>query len=105
MSNPRRGFKGGAWEKSVNVSNFIHKNYEEYTGDASFLSGPTEASLKLNDSFKDSLKLEKEKGGVIDLDTAVTSTILSHKPGYIQKDLEKIVGLQTVAPLKRGFFP
>lgn len=105
MNNPWRGFKGGAWQNSVNVSDFIHKNYEEYTGDDSFLVGPTEASLKLNQSFKDLLKLEKEKGGVIELDTVVPSTIISHKPGYIQKDIEKIVGLQTDAPLKRGFFP
>lgn len=105
MSNPWIGFKSGAWEKSVNVSDFIHKNYKEYKGDDSFLEGAVESSLKLNEAFKDLLKLEKEKGGVIDLDTKVASTIVSHKPGYIIKDLEKIVGLQTDAPLKRGFFP
>lgn len=99
------GFTEGAWRNSIDVATFINENYTEYVGDESFLVGPTEASVKLNDQFKQLLALEKEKGGVIDLDTKVASTITSHKPGYLNKDLEKIVGLQTDAPLKRGFFP
>lgn len=99
------GFTEGVWRNSIDVATFINENYTEYVGDESFLVGPTEASVKLNDQFKQLLALEKEKGGVIDLDTKVASTITSHKPGYLNKDLEKIVGLQTDAPLKRGFFP
>lgn len=99
------GFTEGAWRNSIDVATFINENYTEYVGDESFLVGPTEASVKLNQQFKQLLALEKEKGGVIDLDTKVASTITSHKPGYLNKDLEKIVGLQTDAPLKRGFFP
>lgn len=99
------GFTEGVWRNSIDVATFINENYTEYVGDESFLVGPTEASVKLNQQFKQLLALEKEKGGVIDLDTKVASTITSHKPGYLNKDLEKIVGLQTDAPLKRGFFP
>ncbi|VEU83011.1 formate C-acetyltransferase [Acholeplasma hippikon] len=105
MNNPWRGFKGGLWEGSVNVSDFIHQNYTEYKGNDQFLAGATDASITLNEFFKNLLKVEKEKGGVIDLDTKVPSTIISHGAGYMIKDLEKIVGLQTDAPLKRGFFP
>lgn len=105
MNNLWNGFKKGDWVNTIDVSDFIHNNYTEYTGDSSFLEGPVDSSLKLNEAFKDLLVLEKEKGGVIDLDTKVPSTIVSHKPGYINKDLETIVGLQTDAPLKRGFFP
>src|SRR5690606_9327859 len=105
MENAWRGFNAGAWNNSVNVSDFIKKNYSEYKGDGLFLEPAAESSLKLNEEFKNLLKLEKEKGGVIELDTKVASTIVSHKPGYIDQKLEKIVGLQTDAPLKRGFFP
>lgn len=105
MSESWKGFKSGIWEKEINVSDFIHKNYSEYLGDGNFLAPALDSSIQLNEAFKNLLKLEKEKGGVIDLDTKVASTIISHKPGYIIKDVEKIVGLQTDAPLKRGFFP
>ncbi|HHX75833.1 MAG TPA: formate C-acetyltransferase [Acholeplasmataceae bacterium] len=105
MSKAWKGFKSGNWQNAVDVADFIKQNYSEYTGDGQFLEGAVESSLSLNKSFKDLLKLEKEKGGVIDLDTKVASTIISHEPGYINKDIEKIVGLQTDAPLKRGFFP
>lgn len=105
MAQAWKGFKSGNWEKAVDVQDFIKQNFTEYTGDGTFLEGAVESSLSLNESFKDLLKLEKEKGGVIDLDTKVASTIVSHAPGYIDKDIEKIVGLQTDAPLKRGFFP
>lgn len=105
MSKAWKGFKSGNWQNAVDVADFIKQNYSEYTGEGQFLEGAVESSLSLNKSFKDLLKLEKEKGGVIDLDTKVASTIISHEPGYINKDIEKIVGLQTDAPLKRGFFP
>ncbi|VEU79687.1 formate C-acetyltransferase [Haploplasma axanthum] len=100
-----KGFVEGDWTKKVDVRDFIIKNYKEYTGDGSFLASVTEDSKTLNQVFIDLLKLEKEKGGVIDLDTKVASTIISHGPGYLVKEIEKIVGLQTDAPLKRGFFP
>ena len=75
MSKAWEGFKLGAWSDEINVSNFIQENYQEYKGDESFLSGPSHTSLELNEQFKQLLVLEKEKGGVIDLDTKVASTI------------------------------
>ena len=98
-------FKKGAWTASVNVRDFIVENYEEYLGDASFLVGPTEASTKLNEAFIDLLRQEKEAGGVLECDTDVVASITSHGAGYIIEGLEKIVGLQTDKPLKRGFHP
>lgn len=102
---PYEGFKEGVWQEKIDVRDFIIRNYSEYKGDGNFLAGPTDASLTLNEMFKSLLKLEREKGGVIELDTKVASTIVSHGAGYINKELEKIVGLQTDKPLKRGFFP
>ncbi len=99
------GFKLGNWANTVNVRDFIVENYEEYLGDESFLVGPTDASTKLNNMFIDLLRQEKENGGVLECDTEVVSSITSHGPGYIEKSLEKIVGLQTDKPLKRAFFP
>ena len=100
-----KDFKGGKWQKGIDVKDFIDQNYNEYLGDSSFLVGPTDASLKLNEHFFNFLKEEKELGGVIDMDTKVVSTITSHGAGYIEKDLEKIVGLQTDKPFKRAFHP
>lgn len=105
MSTAWQGFKDGVWKQTVDVRDFIQKNYSEYTGDSAFLTGPTKDTATLNETFKNLLVLEKQKGGVIDLDTVVPSSIVSHGAGYIIKDMEKIVGLQTDAPLKRGFFP
>jgi formate C-acetyltransferase len=99
------GFKLGNWTNEVNVRDFIVENYDEYLGDESFLVGPTDASTKLNDLFIDLLKQEKDNGGVLECDTEVVTSITSHGPGYIDKNLEKIVGLQTDKPLKRAFFP
>ncbi|HBT59693.1 MAG TPA: formate C-acetyltransferase [Acholeplasmataceae bacterium] len=99
------GFKKGLWQETVDVRDFIVNNYEEYLGDDSFLVGPTEASTKLNQQFIDLLAKEIELGGVISVDTDVVSSITSHKAGYLDKSLEKIVGLQTDAPLVRGFHP
>ncbi|MFA6801130.1 MAG: formate C-acetyltransferase [Acholeplasmataceae bacterium] len=103
--NAWRDFKNGSWENEINVRNFMIANYEEYLGDSSFLVGPTENSTKLNKQFFDLLKLEKENGGTLGMDTDVVSSMTSHGPGYIDKDLEKIVGLQTDAPFKRAFHP
>lgn len=100
-----RNFKLGTWDKEIDVRDFINKNYLEYKDDGSFLEGPTESSLKLNEMFKNFLKEEKDKGGVIDMDTKVVSSITSHAAGYIDADLEKIVGLQTDKPFKRAFHP
>ena len=98
-------FKPGKWQSEINVRDFIQKNYTPYDGDSSFLAGPTEATTKLWDRCCELFKEEREKGGVLDMDTKVVSTITSHGPGYIIKDLEKIVGLQTDAPLKRSMQP
>ena len=104
MPKAHQGFKGGDWEKEVNVRDFIQKNYTEYTGDSSFLAGATQNTLQL---WKNVLELMKEenKKGVLDADNEVVSSITSHKAGYINKDLETIVGLQTDAPLKRAMMP
>ena len=99
------GFNKGTWTDSVDVRQFIQKNYTPYTGDDSFLAGATEKTTALWDVVLDLYKKEKNNGGVLDIDTKTISTITSHKPGYIQKDLEEIVGLQTDAPLKRSIMP
>lgn len=102
------GFEGSIWKKEVNVRDFIQKNYSPYDGDASFLEGSTEATDKLWGILQQLQKEERAKGGVLDMDTSIVSTLTSHKPGYISeetKDLEKVVGLQTDKPLKRAFMP
>lgn len=99
------GFKEGIWKKKVDVRDFIKNNYTEYLGDESFLAGPTEATKKLWNQVIDLSKQEREKGGVLDMDTDIVSTITSHGPGYINRDLEEIVGLQTDKPFKRSFQP
>jgi formate C-acetyltransferase len=98
-------FKEGKWLEEINVRDFMLLNYKEYLGDSSFLEGPTENSLILNEMFLGFLEQEKENGGVIELDTKVVASITSHGPGYIDQRLEKIVGLQTDKPFKRAFHP
>jgi formate C-acetyltransferase len=100
-----KGFQGGIWQKEINVRDFILKNITTYTGDDSFLEGPTEATLKLWEQVMDLTKQEREKGGVLDMDTKVVSTITSHEPGYLNKELEKVVGFQTDQPFKRSLQP
>ena len=95
-------FVGGKWQNEINVRSFIQKNYTPYYGDSRFLAGPTEATLKLWDNCCELFKKERENGGVLDLDTKIVSSITSHGAGYIDKELETIVGLQTDAPLKRS---
>ncbi len=102
------GFEGRLWKEEVNTRDFIQKNYQPYDGDASFLEGPTEATDRLWGILQKLQKEERAKGGVLDMDTDVVSTLTSHGPGYISeetKDLEKVVGLQTDKPLKRAFMP
>lgn len=100
------GFAPGDWSgDSVDVSDFIKKNYTPYDGDESFLAPPTEDTLKLWQRVSELLEQEREKGGVLDMDTKIVSTITSHPAGYIDRDREKIVGLQTDKPLKRALQP
>ncbi len=98
-------FVGGKWQSEINVRDFIQKNYTPYDGDSSFLAGPTAATTKLWEECCELFKKERENGGVLDMDTKVVSTITSHGAGYIDKDLETIVGVQTDAPLKRSLQP
>ncbi len=100
------GFEPGRWSNtSVNVRDFIHRNITPYDGDESFLEGPTEATKQLWDQVMELSRQEREAGGVLDMDTKIISTITSHGPGYLNKDLEKIVGLQTDKPFKRSLQP
>ena len=96
------GFTPGLWNLEINVRDFIQKNYTPYDGDDSFLVGPTEATNKLWAQVMDLTAQERAKGGVLDMDTDVVSTITSHAAGYLNKDLEKIVGFQTDKPFKRS---
>ncbi|WP_302626741.1 formate C-acetyltransferase [uncultured Eubacterium sp.] len=96
------GFNGGAWEKEVNVRDFIQKNYTPYDGDASFLAGPTQNTTDLWNQVLELQKLERERGGVVDMDTKVVTGITAHGPGYLDKDKETIVGFQTDKPFKRA---
>ena len=98
-------FKPGKWQQEINVRDFIQTNYTLYEGDASFLANPTEATVKLWEECCELFKKERENGGVIDMDTKIVSSITSHGAGYIDKELETIVGLQTDAPLKRAMQP
>lgn len=100
------GFKPGRWSNtSINLRDFIQKNFTPYDGDDSFLTGPTEATAKLWEQVMELSKKEREAGGVLDMDTKIVSTITSHGPGYLNKDLEKIVGFQTDKPFKRSLQP
>ena len=99
-------FQPGDWQKEINVRDFIQRNYTPYEGDSSFLKGTTEKTQKLWDEVLELYKKEKEsQGGVLDIDTKTVSTVAAHDAGYIDKDLEEIVGLQTDAPLKRAIMP
>ena len=105
FTNAWRGFKRGKWDKTINVRDFIQNNYTPYEGDDSFLVGPTEATTKLWAQVMDLTKQEREAGGVLDMDTNIVSTITSHGPGYLNKDMETIVGFQTDKPFKRSMQP
>lgn len=104
--NEWKDFKGGEWRHEINVRNFIQRNYTPYEGNDEFLANPTQRTKKLWDMVLDLYEKEKKsKGGVLDVDAETVSTISSHKAGYIDKDLEQIVGLQTDKPLKRAIMP
>lgn len=100
-----RNFKTGVWCDEINVRDFINQNYTGYDGDASFLETSTERTERVSEKLKELLIAENEKGGVLDVDTSKVLSILSHKPGYVIKEDDIIVGLQTDEPLKRGVSP
>lgn len=108
MRTEWNGFKEGHWVDDINVRDFIQKNYAPYDGDESFLAGPTDATNKLWARLQELQKEERDKGGVLDCETEIVSSLTAYGPGYIDenlKDLEQIVGLQTDKPLKRAFMP
>lgn len=100
-----KDFNTGVWDKAIDVRDFIQRNYIPYEGDDSFLAGPTERTTKLWNQVLKLYEEEREKVGMLDADTSVATHITAHAPGYIDKDLETIVGLQTDKPLKRAMFP
>ncbi|MFE6287071.1 formate C-acetyltransferase [Streptomyces sp. NPDC057877] len=104
MAGAWRGFSGARWREQIDVRDFIHANYTPYEGDAAFLAGPTERTRTVWEKVS-SLFPEERRKGIYDVDAATPSTITSHAPGYIDKDRELIVGLQTDAPLKRAIMP
>jgi formate C-acetyltransferase len=99
------GFTPGPWQERIDVRDFIQRNYAPYEGDAEFLAGPTERTLALWERLSELMRLERERGGVLDVDAARPSTITAHAPGYIDRERELVVGLQTDAPLRRAIFP
>lgn len=99
------GFKENKWQDEINVRDFIQNNYKEYDGESDFLSGPTERTTKLMNKLNSLLKVEQSFGGVLDIDTSTVSSLTSYAPGYLDKENELIVGLQTNRPLKRGVNP
>ena len=98
-------FTGVKWKRHVNVRDFIQANYTPYDGDDAFLEGPTQNTSALWDQVMDLDRQEIEAGGVLAMDTEVVSSVISHGPGYLDKDKETIVGFQTAAPFKRSFQP
>lgn len=105
MKEQWQGFKGSKWQDEVDVRDFIQNNYKPYNGDESFLEGPTESTNTLWEKLQKLQKEERAKGGVLDMETEVVSSLTAYGPGYLEKDLEKVVGLQTDKPLKRAFMP
>ncbi|MEE5990231.1 MAG: pyruvate formate lyase family protein, partial [Lachnospiraceae bacterium] len=108
MRNEWRGFKGTHWTNDISVRDFIQDNYTPYDGDEAFLAGPTEATDKLWGKLQELQKEERAKGGVLECETEIVSSLTAYGPGYIDesmKDLEQVVGIQTDKPLKRAFMP
>ena len=105
MKEQWQGFKGSKWQDEVDVRDFIQNNYKPYDGNESFLEGPTESTNTLWKKLQKLQKEERAKGGVLDMETEVVSSLTAYGPGYLDKDLEKVVGLQTDKPLKRAFMP
>ena len=100
-----RGFLPGTWQEEINVRNFIQTNYREYTGDAAFLCGATARTDALMAKVQALFREERRRGGVLDVDTETVSSLVAYAPGYLDRENELIVGLQTDAPLKRGINP
>ncbi|HKJ85794.1 MAG TPA: formate C-acetyltransferase [Spirochaetia bacterium] len=105
MSTAWRSFAGGLWTEEIDVRDFIQSNYVPYEGDAGFLAAPTEDTKALWKRLSGLLEQERDRGGTLDVDTATVSSITAHAPGYIDRERERIVGLQTDAPLKRAIMP
>ena len=105
MKEQWQGFNGSKWQDEVDVRDFIQNNYKPYDVDESFLEGPTESTNTLWEKLQKLQKEERAKGGVLDMETEVVSSLTAYGPGYLDKDLEKVVGLQTDKPLKRAFMP
>lgn len=105
MFSQWKDFNSGKWQKKIDVRNFIQCNYTPYSGDEAFLAPATERTMKLLKKFENLLALEREFGGVLDIDTQTVTSLLNYKPGYLDKENEVIVGLQTDRPLKRGVNP
>ena len=105
MCKAWEGFTTGAWQSRIDVRDFIQKNYTPYGGDEAFLAPATPRTQALMHKLQGLMKLEQEFGGVLDVDTQTVSSLLNYKPGYLDKDNELIVGLQTDRPLKRGVNP
>ena len=99
------GFKEGKWQEEINVRDFIQQNYTEYCGDSSFLKGATKRTNDLMVKVQELFKKEREAGGVLDIDTERVSSLISYGAGYIDKENELIVGMQTDSPLKRAVNP
>ena len=100
-----RHFTPGRWQDQIDVRDFIQLNYRPYEGDEAFLAGATARTLALNERFAQLRQLELAMGGVLDIDTSTVSSLLNYPAGYLDKDKEIIVGLQTGRPLKRGVNP
>jgi len=100
-----KDFNSGKWMTSVNTRDFIQKNYTEYSGDDTFLERAADSTNKLWKKLQELFEIEHQKGGVYDMDNNIPSTLTSHGPGYLIKEEEKIVGLQTDKPLKQAFMP
>ena len=99
------GFVAGDWQNEINVRDFIQKNYTAYTGDAEFLAGPTQRTQDMMKKLETLFAVERQYGGVLDIDTETVSSLTAYAPGYIDKENELIVGMQTNRPLKRGVNP
>ena len=100
-----KGFTPGAWQQEINVRDFIQKNYTPYEGDESFLAGPTPRTQKLMKKLNALFALEAQFGGVLDIDTQHVTSLTNYEPGYLDREEEIIVGLQTDRPLRRGVNP
>lgn len=105
MTKAWEGFNGTAWQETVNVGQFVQDNYTPYDGDETFLEDSTPRTTALNDKINDLVAEMDAKGGVLDMDNKIVSNVASHTSGYVDKDLEVVVGLQTDKPFKLAFMP